>query len=281
MSDSSDLVRVRMDLAYDGTGFSGWATQPGRRTVQQTVEQAWGLILRTPPPVLTVGGRTDAGVHARGSVAHLDVPADGWVALPGLSSRQPHEAALRRLAGILPDDIVVRSVRVAPGGFDARFSALRRRYSYRLANHPERADPIRRHDTVTLKQPVDVARMNQAAGTLLGLHDFAAFCRRRQGASTTRTLLRFDFSQAPGGVVVGAIEADAFCHSMVRSLIGAVVPVGQGRRDLDWPQEILRAGTRDSGVTVMPARGLCLEEILYPPDAGVAARAEQTRARRD
>jgi len=270
-----------MDLAYDGTGFSGWATPPGRRTVQQTVEQAWGLILRTPPPVLTVGGRTDAGVHARGSVAHLDVPADGWVALPGLSSRQPHEAALRRLAGILPDDIVVRSVRVAPGGFDARFSALRRRYSYRLANHPERADPIRRHDTVTLKQPVDVARMNQAAGTLLGLHDFAAFCRRRQGASTTRTLLRFDFSQAPGGVVVGAIEADAFCHSMVRSLIGAVVPVGQGRRDLDWPQEILRAGTRDSGVTVMPARGLCLEEILYPPDAGVAARAEQTRARRD
>jgi len=281
VSELTPEVRLRMDLAYDGTHFSGWASQPGQRTVQQTVEHAWGLILRIPPPRLTVGGRTDAGVHARGSVAHLDVPVQGWEALPGRSGRRPEQAAWHRLTGILPADIVVRSVRMAPPGFDARFSALRRRYSYRLNDRPEWADPLRRHDTVPVGQPLDVLAMSGAGNTLLGLHDFAAFCRKRQGASTTRTLLRFDFSRAPDGVVVGTVEADAFCHSMVRALVGVAVPVGQGRRDPDWPLRVLQGRTRDPGVRVMPAHGLCLEEIVYPPDAELGARAETARALRD
>ncbi|MGB7450123.1 MAG: tRNA pseudouridine synthase A [Ornithinimicrobium sp.] len=280
MSDADDVVRLRMDLAYDGTHFSGWASQPGRRTVQETVESAWGLILRSKPPPLTVGGRTDAGVHARGSVAHVDLPVEAWESLPGRGTRSPSESALRRLAGTLPSDVVVHSVQVAPAGFDARFSALRRRYSYRLGDSLASLDPLRRHDTVRLKKPVEVARMNQAAAALLGLHDFAAYCRRREGATTRRTLLRFVFDREADGVVVGTLEADAFCRSMVRSLVGAVVPVGQGLRELEWPRTVLAGLARDPGVTVMPARGLCLEEIVYPPDAELAARAEQTRARR-
>lgn len=281
MPDSSSLVRLRMDLAYDGTHFSGWASQPGRRTVQQTVEQAWGVLLRDLAPTTTVGGRTDAGVHARASVVHLDIPLRQWQALPGRSTRSPEQAALRRLAGVLPEDIVVRSVRVAPAGFDARFSALHRRYSYRLNDRPESADPLRRHDTVHLKRPVDELRMNEAARALLGLRDFAAFCRKRAGATTTRTLLRFEVVRDPDGVVVAHLEADAFCHSMVRSLVGAVVPVGEGRREPAWPAEVMRAGARNPGVTVMPAHGLCLEQIVYPPESELAARAQTTRSRRD
>jgi tRNA pseudouridine38-40 synthase len=281
VSDADDVVRLRMDLAYDGTRFSGWASQPGRRTVQETVESAWGLILRSKPPTLTVGGRTDAGVHARGSVAHLDIPVAQWTALPGRGTRSPEESALARLAGTLPADVTVRSVQAAAPGFDARFSALRRRYSYRLCDRPASLDPLRRHDTVRLKKPVDVEAMNYAASTLLGLHDFAAFCRKREGATTTRTLLRLHFWREGDGVVVGAVEADAFCHSMVRSLVGAIVPVGQGQRHHDWPLTVLTGRARDPGVTVMPAHGLCLEEIVYPPDAELAARAQRTRSRRD
>jgi len=281
VNDSAEMVRVRMDLAYDGTGFSGWAAQPGRRTVEQTVQSAWGTILRAPRPTLTVGGRTDAGVHARGSVAHLDVPTEQWQALPGRSNRAPAEAATRRLGGILPDDVAVRGVQEAPAGFDARFSALRRRYSYRLQDRAQGGDPVRRHETVRLTRPLDVERMNEAAMHLLGLQDFAAFCRRREGASTTRTLLRYQFAREQDGLVVATVEADAFCHSMVRALIGALVPVGQGAREPHWPLQVLTSGTRNPGVTVMPAHGLCLEEIVYPPEAELAARAARTRARRD
>ncbi|CAN5513118.1 tRNA pseudouridine(38-40) synthase TruA [soil metagenome] len=270
-----------MDLAYDGTHFAGWAKQPGMRTVQETVERAWGTILRTDPPVLTVGGRTDAGVHARGSVAHLDIAEDRWRALPNRPDRAPQRSALARLTGVLPDDIVVRSAAPAPAGFDARFSALRRRYTYRLCDRPQTADPLRRLDTVRLKQPLDVAAMNHAAASLLGLHDFAAFCRKRVGATTIRTLLRFDFTREADGTVVAVLEADAFCHSMVRALMGVVAPVGIGQRPVEWPQTVLAARRRDPGVTVMPAHGLCLEEVVYPPDGELAARAAQSRARRD
>jgi len=281
VSTSESLLRVRMDLAYDGTKFYGWATQPGFRTVQATIEHAWGVILRDEPPSLTVGGRTDAGVHARGSVAHLDVALDRWEALPAHRPRLPEESAWARLSGVLPDDIVIRNVSIAPPGFDARFSALHRRYTYRICDRPSTADPLRRFDTVVLKQMLDVDVMNEASATVLGFHDFASFCRRREGATTVRTLQQFTWVREPDGTIVGTLIADAFCHSMVRALVGAVIPVGTGRENMDWPAEVLRGRQRHSGVTVMPALGLCLEEIVYPDDDQVAARAEEARARRD
>lgn len=273
-------MRIRIDLAYDGTDYSGWATQPGLRTVEAELSAALGTILRTDPVRLTVGGRTDAGVHARGSVAHADIDLSSWQQLPGRSDRPPHEVAVTRLAGVLPPDIVVRSVTRVPDAFDARFSALRRLYTYRICDDPPSLDPLRRRDTVLHKKPLDVTAMDEAARGLVGLHDFAAFCKRREGATTVRTLLVYSWERGPDGVLLGTVVADAFCHSMVRSLVGSVVPVGEGRYAVGWPAEILTGRARDPRVTVMPAHGLCLEEISYPADDELAARAEQARATR-
>jgi tRNA pseudouridine38-40 synthase len=272
-------LRVRLDFGYDGTDFSGWAAQPGLRTVEGELAAALGTILRAGQPVrLTVAGRTDAGVHARGQVAHLDPDPAAWTALPGRSARTPEEAALSRLRGILPGDIGIHAVSVAPEGFDARFSALRRRYLYRLCDRPEAADPLRRRDTVVVRRGLDVESMHQAAQGLLGLGDFAAFCKRRAGATTVRTLLEYSWQRADDGTVEATVVADAFCHSMVRSLVGALVPVGEGRRPVQWPAEVMRAAGRDTGVTVMPPHGLSLEEVVYPDDEGLAARADEARA---
>jgi tRNA pseudouridine38-40 synthase len=275
------LLRVRLDFAYDGTAFSGWATQPGRRTVEEELSRGLTRILRSDTPVrLTVAGRTDAGVHAKGAVAHADVGAGAWAALPGRSDRSPQQAALSRLRGVLPADLVVRRAAPAPEGFDARFSATWRRYRYRLCDRPETLDPLRRYDTVVHPRSLDVAAMHEASQSLLGLQDFAAFCKRREGATTVRTLMRLGWTRAADGTVEGTVVADAFCHSMVRSLVGVVVPVGEGRRPVSWPLSILGAGRRDTSVVVMPPHGLTLEEVAYPPDAELAERALQTRARR-
>lgn len=273
-----DRVRLRLDLAYDGTDFSGWAMQPGLRTVEAELSGALGTILRSGPPKLTIGGRTDAGVHARGSVAHVDVDRAAWEALPGRSDRAPGQAAVTRLAGVLPPDIVVRSVRPAPAAFDARFSALRRRYAYRICDQPPAADPLRRRDTVLVRRELDVAAMDTAARSLTGLHDFAAFCKPRQGATTVRTLLEYSWGRDPSGVLVGTVVADAFCHSMVRALVGAVVAVGEGRQSPEWVLGVRQARRRDPAVQVMPAHGLCLEEIVYPAQEDLAARAAQARS---
>ncbi len=275
-------VRVRIDLGYDGTDFSGWAAQPGRRTVEGELSGALTTVLRAPEPVrLTVAGRTDAGVHARGQVAHADVDGTAYAAVVGRSERTPEAALLARLRGVLPSDLVVQDVCRAPAGFDARFSAVSRRYAYRLADAPALRDPLRRRDTVWLGDELDVVAMHEASAQLLGLKDFAAFCKRREGATTVRTLLEFGWERGPDGVVTGRVVADAFCHSMVRALVGAVVPVGLGRRPVEWPAHIQASAVRDSGVKVMPAHGLSLEQVGYPPDEQLAARAEQARARRD
>lgn len=274
-----DTLRLRFDLAYDGTDFAGWAAQPGLRTVEGVLAGAMTTILRAPAPVrLTVAGRTDAGVHARGQVAHADVDPAAWVGLPGRSDRTPAAAARARLTGILPPDVSVARVDVAPAGFDARFSATSRRYLYRLADAGAVIDPLRRRDTVQVGVSLDVDAMNAASRTLLGLHDFAAFCRRRAGATTTRTLLDYAWARLDDGVLVGSVVADAFCHSMVRSLVGAVVPVGAGRAGVGQPAEVLRRRTRDPRIVVMPAHGLSLEGVTYPLDDRLAARAEQARA---
>jgi len=267
------MVRLRLDLAYDGSGFSGWARQPGRRTVQEIVEVALGRLFHlAAPPALTVAGRTDAGVHARGQVAHVDVPAASW-ASTGPSAR-------RGMAGLLTSDVRARSVTVAADGFDARFSALWRRYSYQVCDDPAVADPLRRGDTLWHRRGLDVDRMNEAAAACLGEHDFAAYCRRREGASTVRSLLRLSWARQASGAAVAEVVADAFCHNMVRALVGALLAVGDGRREITWPREVLAAGVRDPAVHVVPPHGLCLEEVRYPPDSELSQRALATRRHR-
>jgi tRNA pseudouridine38-40 synthase len=270
-SSGGDLVRLRVRLGYDGAGFSGWARQPGRRTVQSTVEDGLGTVLRAPV-ALTVAGRTDAGVHASGQVAHADVPGSAWVAVG--------DTVLRRLAGVLPADVRVRSVAPAPAGFDARFSALFRRYAYRVSDAPWGADPLRRHDTLAWPRPLDDGAMRTASAGLLGEHDFAAYCRRRAGATTVRAVRRLDWVRDGAGVLVATVEADAFCHSMVRSLVGALLAVGDGHRPPDWPAALLSTRERSSAVGVAPAHGLTLTHVEYPPDAELATRADATRQRR-
>ena len=272
----AEACRVRIDLSYDGGGFSGWARQPGQRTVQQVLEDALTRVLRADPPVqLTVAGRTDAGVHARGQVAHADLPAAAWL--------EAAPAVLRRLSGLLPPDVRVRRIGPAPDGFDARFSALSRRYSYRVCDDVTGPDPLRRHDTLWYRRRVDIGAMNEAAGLLLGEHDFAAFCRRREGATTVRELLSLSWSRpaAEGAsgpsVAQASVVADAFCHSMVRALVGALLKVGEGARPPAWPAQVLTARVRDPGVPVVPPHGLCLEEVRYPPPGQLARRATATR----
>jgi len=263
-------VRIRIDLSYDGTGFSGWAAQPGRRTVEGVLAETLGHVLRLPaPPRLTVAGRTDTGVHARGQVAHSDLPDAVWAAYA--------DAARRRLARALPPDIRVRAIGPAPDGFDARFSALWRRYSYRVCDDPATADPLRRHETLWHPRGLDLAAMNAAAGTLTGERDFAAFCRRREGATTVRALRRLDWRRDDDGVAVACVVADAFCHNMVRALVGSLLAVGEGSRPPSWPSAVLAAAVRDPAVRVVPPHGLCLEEVRYPAPGQLAARAALTR----
>jgi tRNA pseudouridine38-40 synthase len=276
-----EVARVRLDLAYDGTDFSGWAAQPGRRTVEGELSTGLTTVLRASQAVrLVVAGRTDAGVHARGQVAHADTDASALNQVAVRSDRSPDDVLRARLAGVLPADVTVSRVSRAPDGFDARFSATSRRYQYRLADDLSTHDPLRRRDTVAVRGHLDAHAMSDAAYLLVGLHDFAAFCKRRDGATTVRTLLAVSWERRPDGVLVGTVVADAFCHSMVRSLVGALVPVGEGRRDVDWPAEVLAGGVRDPGVRVMPPHGLSLEEVTYPPDDQLAARALETRAAR-
>lgn len=266
-------ARLRLDIRYDGAAFHGWAVQTGLRTVQGELETWLPRLLRLPPPLsLVCAGRTDAGVHARGQVAHVDLPVDdGTEAVATLT---------RRLRRVLPADLVVTGVRVAPAGFHARFSAVWRRYVYRLTDGAP--DPLTRGTVVALRRPLDVPLLNRAAEHLLGLHDFAAFCREREGATTIRKLRRLEAVRVgtEPGLIEVTVVADAFCHSMVRSLMGALVAVGTGRRDVEWLAGLVRRGGRASEITVMPPQGLVLEEVGYPPDDQLASRAREARATR-
>ena len=278
-------VRVRLDLAYDGTAFSGWAAQPGLRTVQGTLEEGLRLLYRGLPegPLLTVAGRTDAGVHALGQVAHLDLDAETWADTTRRRGElEPEAAFVRRLTGILgvDADVVAARAGVAPTGFDARFSAVWRRYEYRLADLDTPPNPLERHRTAFVRAHLDVDAMQEAAELLIGLHDFAGFCRPRPHATTVRTLERFAWRRDARGVLVAEVQADAFCHSMVRSLVGMCAAVGQGRLALDRVPGLLELGERSNAFAVLAAKGLTLTEVGYPDDAELGARQEATRARR-
>jgi len=267
-------VRVRLDVTYDGTDFSGWAAQPGRRTVAGVLTEALAVLFRVDGVTgLTVAGRTDAGVHATGQVCHVDLPDEGWT---GLAT-----SLVRRLAALLPEDVRVRAATAVAPEFDARFSALSRRYEYRVADAPYGAEPLRRRDTLAWPRPLDADLLAAAATGLVGEHDFAAYCKRKEHATTIRAIGRLDWRREPDGVLVATVAADAFCQAMVRSLVGAMLAVGDGRRPVGWPAGLLRLRERSSEVTVAPAHGLTLVEVTYPQDAaGYARRAELTRRMR-
>lgn len=278
-------MRLRLDLAYDGTEFSGWAMQPGLRTVQSELEQALATVLRMKvTPRTTCAGRTDTGVHARHQVVHVDVDAEAvqaaTVAPPRMLSgadEAPGGPLMRRLNGLLGPDLRVRSVCEVSPDFDARFSALSRRYSYRIVDDARYADPLIRGSVVWWRRTLDAERMNAAAVGLLGEHDFAAFCKRREGATTIRRLQQLRWVREATGILTATVLADAFCHHMVRSLVGALIVVGEGGRPLDWPRELLAERTRNSWVNVAPAHGLTLEHVEYPDAAEFATQAAATR----
>jgi len=279
-------VRIRLDIAYDGSHFRGWARQPGLRTVQGDLETALERIVGGSPRLI-VAGRTDAGVHASGQVAHLDLDEEQAARLPRRRRDNDEGDAVASLAGRVRGvlgaypDVTVSRTSIAPEGFDARFSAVWRRYSYRLADATTGYDPLDRLRTTTLRGTLDVEAMDAAAGRLIGLHDFAAYCKAREEATTIRTLLEYDWRRGDDGVLVANVRADAFCHSMVRALVGACVAVGEGRIGVDDVVAIRDARLRIPETKVLAARGLVLAEVGYPADDLLAARAEQTRNRRD
>ncbi|MGC3864529.1 tRNA pseudouridine(38-40) synthase TruA [Micromonospora chersina] len=266
-----ERTRLRLDVSYDGTDFSGWAAQPTRRTVAGVLMQTLDLFLGAGTATgLTVAGRTDAGVHATGQVCHLDLPTEVW--------RQHDGKLLRRLARLLPPDVRVRAMTEVPADFDARFSATFRRYEYRVTDAPWGAEPLRRTDTLAWPKPLDLAALNAAAAGLVGEHDFAAYCRRKENATTLREVTRLDWRRDPDGILVATVQADAFCQNMVRSLVGAMLVAGDGRRPVEWPAGLLSRRERSSEVTVAPAHGLTLVEVGYPADpAEYARRADLTR----
>ncbi|WP_354474641.1 tRNA pseudouridine(38-40) synthase TruA [Marisediminicola sp. UYEF4] len=285
-------TRIRLDIAYDGGNFTGWATQPTVRTVQGAIEDALAVILRRHAPVasLVVAGRTDAGVHATGQVAHLDLtpaqlrsldrPRRGKLAGRVYDGPASLGRRINGIAGLDGDVYVARSALALPG-FDARFSALWRRYEYRIADTAAPRNPLDRHRTLWYPAALDVGLMNQAAASLLGLHDWAAYCKPREGATTVRDLEEFWWDRDTDGVLVARVQADAFCHSMVRSLVGACVAAGQGNLPVERLAGIRDELARGSEFKVMPAKGLVLVEVGYPETAdGLQVRAELTRNRR-
>lgn len=272
------LVRLRLDIAYDGTDFAGWATQTGQRTVAGVLSERFTTILGQPA-VLYAAGRTDAGVHASGQVAHMDIPEHLLPELLGRYRRPESgefDRLLRRLSRFLPADVRVLDISRAPRHFDARFSALRRHYEYRLSQAVYGVLPAERRDVVGWHRPLDVETMAQASRKLLGLHDFAAFCRRRDGATTIRELQRFEWARREDHLTA-QVSADAFCWSMVRSLVGAVLAVGEGRRSVQWCADLLEKHSRSSDFAAAPARGLTLVGVDYPPDDELASRVMITR----
>lgn len=276
-------VRLAIRIGYDGTAYNGWALQPGLPTVQGVLEAGLALLIRRKIRTV-VAGRTDAGVHARNQIAHFDLTPAEVAGLARGADLEPEVALLRRLRGVLGREhgtMLVHDVWFAPRGFDARFSALWRRYSYRIADGPGRFDPLTRAFTMWHKSDLDVDLLNAEAASLLGRHDFLSFCKPREHATTIRTLTEFSFDRDPEGIVVAHLKADAFCHNMVRAMIGACVKVADGSEAPGWVGMRLAEAVRDSRIMLADPRALVLEEVAYPHDAQeIASRAESTRTRR-
>lgn len=270
-------VRIRIDLGYDGTDFKGWARQPDLRTVQGELESAIAAVVREPVAV-TCAGRTDTGVHARGQVVHIDLTPEQMTVVAGRYDGAPTDALVRRLNGLLPADIRVARAYEVPAEFDARFSALWRRYAYRIVDRVDLVDPLTRNHILAWPRALDVDAMNAASAPLVGLNDYASFCKKREGATTIRQVTELSWRRGEDGIIVGTVVADAFCHSMVRSLVGCLIAIGEGRKPVEWAAEVLAGRVRESAV--IAAHGLTLEEVGYPAAEDLAARLEVTMNRR-
>jgi tRNA pseudouridine38-40 synthase len=242
-------VIVRLTLAYDGTRFRGWARNAGQRTVEGVLSGALERVVGTAPR-LSIAGRTDAGVHARGQVASF--VSDGGIDLERLQ---------RSINGMLAPEVVAWEVRRAPEGFDARFSATAREYRYRLDTGPW-PDPFEAGFVWHRPRGLASAPMRQAARSLLGEHDFTSFCRRPQSGGTVRRLERLSIARRGERVEISA-RANAFLHQMVRALVGTLVAVGDGRLEPNSVWEILRARDRSRTPQMAPAHGLTLERVIY------------------
>ena len=275
----SNLIRLRLTIAYDGTDFAGWAPQQGQRTIAGELNRIFSTIFHYP--VRLVGaGRTDTGVHACGQTAHFDVPEETLRYIRPQGPRPPQEPEFQplliRLARFVPADIRILTISRAPNHFDARFSALRRHYTYRLSTALYGVLPHEARYVTAWSHPLDIEAMNKASQSLLGIHNFAAFCRHRPGATTIRDLQQFIWSRNDT-LITARVSADAFCWSMVRSLVGALLAVGEHRRPISWCTNLLSCTSRSSDFSVAPARGLTLTGVDYPPDEDLDARNIRTR----
>lgn len=284
------MTRIRLDLSYEGTHFHGWAAQPGLRTVEGVLTSALETVLRRPVK-LTVAGRTDAGVHAAAQTAHFDIDDEAWASVSGRSDRKPEEAIISRLMGVLSrdqgvrgvGDIVISRAEAVSPDFDARFSAAGRHYRYRIDDR-QVPDVFMRMRALRAR-PLDEQRMREAGAPLLGEHDFLSYCKPREGATTIRTLRRIEIERPQigpdTGLLIIDLEADAFCHSMVRSIVGTLIEVGRGKQDVLWPLIRLGERRRDSGVIIAPAYGLTLERVDYPEQNHFAQQAAAARRVRE
>lgn len=264
------LTRFRATVAYDGKDFKGWGFQPDQRTVQGEIESAMAQVLRLPELPVQCAGRTDAGVHASGQVIHFDLPGPLLISGDDLAYK---------INSILPEDVAIRSVNQTTPEFDARFAALSRTYEYLI--YQGNPNPLLRDRAHRSWLPLDVAAMHEASQILLGLHDFAGFCRKREGGTTIRTLLKFDWEQTADGIIHAHVTADAFCHSMVRGLVGALLSIGEGRRDVAWLSDYLAVRERSSGLLIAPAHALTLVSVEYPAETEFANRVKETLRMRD
>ena len=243
------MTVYRLDLSYDGTGFRGYARQEGLRTVQGELEAALATLLRANVGT-SVAGRTDAGVHARHQVVSFQ--HDDVVDLDQLA---------RSLRGLVGPEISIRSATAVADDFNARFSATSRRYRYRIDTRPAH-DPLTRSFVWHVGRPLDVAAMGAAATVFVGEHDFSSFCRSIEGRSNIRRLAELTVEDTDGLLDIWA-QANAFCHQMVRSLVGYLFDVGRGFSDGTHAGEVLAAGDRSAVATVAPAHGLTLWEVGY------------------
>lgn len=261
------LRRFRIDLAYDGTDFSGWAIQPGLRTVEGDLVKALEVIFGKLENGLRVAGRTDAGVHAIAQVLHVD--------LTPVQARRIKSGLPKRLNAMLPRDVRIHKVELAAEGFHARFSATSREYRYRI-NQSAIENPLIGRYQLWHKYPLDASKMHDAGQHLLGLHDFASFCKRRAGSTTIREMKKLRVSEAKGEIVID-LEADAFCHNQVRSIVGALVAIGENTLSLKQLLAILDQKKRVGKFKVVGAEGLTLMKVNYPKDHLLAKQAEKTR----
>lgn len=253
---SGPLVRVRLLVAYDGAGFHGFAVQPSRPTVGGALTDAIATVVRAPVE-LTCAGRTDAGVHAWGQVVHVDLPE-------GTDLDRLH----RSLVKLLAPSIVVREVALAEPDFDARFSARSRTYRYRVHNAAV-PDPFTAHLAWHVPTPLDRDLLALACDPFVGEHDFSAFCRRpkpmpgQPPASLVRRVLRAGWTDLGDDQLRFEIQATAFCHQMVRSIVGTIVAAGLGKVRPGDLRAILLAGDRAEASQIAPGHGLCLWEVSY------------------